>query len=138
MFNISGYQYGEATKVAWLEYVSLIVNWMYSIFLFDDTPDVYEIIGVTILVIACCIIPLSKEFYEYYTKHYNYNGTGDNDSGSDSDSEEESDINKDEFDSWYERSNNTNASETTPLKANSSSNSKCESRNEAEARTSSV
>ena len=136
MFNISGYQYGEATKVAWLEYVSLIVNWMYSIFLFDDTPDVYEIIGVTILVIACCIIPLSKEFYEYYTKHYNYNGTGDNDS--DSDSEEESDINKDQFDSWYERSNNTNASETTPLKGNSSSNSKCESRNEAEARTSSV
>eukprot|EP01083_Nonionella_stella_P207795 754543_1 len=65
--SVIGYQYGEMTKVAWLEYITLIYAFAYQTFLFDDVPNTFEIIGAVLVVLACCV-SLLEEVYNKYVK----------------------------------------------------------------------
>eukprot|EP01083_Nonionella_stella_P050123 133422_1 len=66
-FSILGYQYADATKVAWLEYISLVYAFAYQIFFFGDIPNVFEVIGVVFVLLACCV-SLLEEAYKHYSK----------------------------------------------------------------------
>ena len=62
--DILAYQYGDATKVSWMQYFAIAISYMYQIFLFQQIPTPLQIIGV-VLVIISCIISLSEAFYDY-------------------------------------------------------------------------
>eukprot|EP01084_Bolivina_argentea_P104474 187063_1 len=62
---VMGYQYGDATKVAWLEYINIIITMLYQTFLFNDIPNVYELCG-TIMVFIGSILPLFHECFKKY------------------------------------------------------------------------
>eukprot|EP01083_Nonionella_stella_P081364 224084_1 len=62
---VIGVQYGEATKIAWLENVELFVAMLYQAFLFNDPPNLYETLGTAMVVIGS-VLPLSEELYKYY------------------------------------------------------------------------
>ena len=65
--NVIGYQYGEATKVVWSEYLILVFAFLYQIFVFDVIPNQFEIVGV-ILIITACMLSLAEELYVEYRK----------------------------------------------------------------------
>eukprot|EP01084_Bolivina_argentea_P039570 73121_1 len=65
--NVIGFQYGDATKVAWLEYIAIVFSFIYQIYVFNDIPNKFEIIGVMLLSIAC-ILPISEELYYYCSR----------------------------------------------------------------------
>ena len=64
---VIGYQYGFATKVTWLEYSAIIFGFIYQIFLFNDFPNSFELIG-TILVLIASSLSLLEEVYNHYFK----------------------------------------------------------------------
>ena len=64
--NVVGFQYGDATKVGWLEYIAIVFTFMYQIFLFGDIPDIFEIIGVILVIIACAMSVLEEVYHHYY------------------------------------------------------------------------
>ena len=64
VFNIIGYQYGTATTVSWLEYINIPIGFIYQIFIFNDIPNKYEIIGGVSVTIACLIMPI-QQLYQY-------------------------------------------------------------------------
>ena len=70
--NVVGFQYGDATKVAWLEYIETVFTLLYQIFLFNDIPNTFEITGAVLVVIACCI-SVGEEIYNHRkSKEVNY------------------------------------------------------------------
>ena len=65
MLNVIGYQIGDATKVAWMEYLDLVFAFLYQWLYFKDTPTNWEIIGCCMLL-STCLIHLAEEYYHYY------------------------------------------------------------------------
>eukprot|EP01084_Bolivina_argentea_P078470 142398_1 len=59
---VVGYQYGDATKVPWLEYTNVITSMLYQAIIFKDIPNIYETIGCLLVIIAS-IVPLIHELY---------------------------------------------------------------------------
>eukprot|EP01084_Bolivina_argentea_P314771 545233_1 len=70
--NVIGFQYGEATKVAWMEYIAVVFAFIYQIYLFNDIPNKFEVIGVVLLTIAC-ITSITEEFilHNYFKNKLN-------------------------------------------------------------------
>eukprot|EP00484_Ammonia_sp_Unknown_P029491 CAMPEP_0197036030 /NCGR_PEP_ID=MMETSP1384-20130603/13652_1 /TAXON_ID=29189 /ORGANISM="Ammonia sp." /LENGTH=423 /DNA_ID=CAMNT_0042466157 /DNA_START=145 /DNA_END=1416 /DNA_ORIENTATION=- len=64
MFNVVGYQIGDATKVAWMEYLDLVFAFLYQWLYFKDVPTMWEIIGCCALL-STCLIHLAEEYYHY-------------------------------------------------------------------------
>ena len=64
---VIGFQYAAATKVAWLEYITIVFSFLYQIFLFNDIPNILEVIGLSFVVTACCF-SLLEEWYYYHIK----------------------------------------------------------------------
>ena len=71
-FSVNGYQYAEATKVAWLEFLTIIIQYIYQIYLFDDSQDILEIIGVILIVIGSTT-SMIQELYNYCYKYNTHN-----------------------------------------------------------------
>eukprot|EP01084_Bolivina_argentea_P293344 504492_1 len=69
MFNVIGYQIGDATKVAWMEYLDLVFAFLYQWLYFKNKPTMWEIIGCCALL-STCFIHLGEEYYNYL-KHQN-------------------------------------------------------------------
>jgi len=65
MCNVIGYQLGDATKVAWMEYLDLVFAFLYQWLYEKDTPDRWEIIGCMCLL-STCFINLIEELYHYF------------------------------------------------------------------------
>jgi len=65
MLNVIGYQIGDATKVAWMEYLDLVFAFLYQWLYFKDIPTTWEIVGCCMLL-STCIIHLGEEYYHYY------------------------------------------------------------------------
>eukprot|EP01084_Bolivina_argentea_P290325 498662_1 len=61
MCTILGYQYGEATKVSWLEYTFLPFGYFYQWVLFNKPPNIFEITG-TCLVMVTCVLSVIEQF----------------------------------------------------------------------------
>ena len=64
MLNVIGYQIGDATKVAWMEYLDLVFAFLYQWLYFGDIPTNWEIIGCCMLL-STCLIHLGEEYYHY-------------------------------------------------------------------------
>ena len=73
--SVVGYQYGDATKVAWLEYTSIVFGYLYQILVFGDIPNLYGIIGIVLVIVACGM--LLVEEYHSYQNQKNYNRDSD-------------------------------------------------------------
>eukprot|EP01083_Nonionella_stella_P185043 673651_1 len=65
MFLVVGYQQGEATKVAFMEYVTVPVGYLYQYILSGQTPNVYETTGA-IIIVGTSLIGMFEEYYDYY------------------------------------------------------------------------
>ena len=66
MLNVIGYQIGDATKVAWMEYLDLVFAFLYQWLYFKETPTTWEIIGFCALI-STCFIHVGEEYYQYWT-----------------------------------------------------------------------
>eukprot|EP00483_Globobulimina_turgida_P002079 UN02081 len=64
MFNVIGYQIGDATKVAWMEYLDLVFAFLYQWLYFQDIPTHWEVIGCCLLL-SVCIIHVGEEYYHH-------------------------------------------------------------------------
>ena len=64
MLSVIGYQIGDATKVAWMEYLDLVFAFLYQWLYFKEVPDIWEVIGFCALV-STCFIHLAEESYNY-------------------------------------------------------------------------
>jgi len=64
MCNVIGYQLGDATKVAWMEYLDLVFAFLYQWLYEQDVPDKWEIIGCLCLL-STCFINLGEELYHF-------------------------------------------------------------------------
>eukprot|EP01084_Bolivina_argentea_P290324 498661_1 len=53
--TILGYQYGEATKVSWLEYTFLPFGYFYQWMIFNEPPNVFEITGTALVMVTCVL-----------------------------------------------------------------------------------
>eukprot|EP01083_Nonionella_stella_P035446 96721_1 len=65
LFNTLGYQYSDATKVSWLEYIEIPILFGFQTILFNDPPNKYEIIGACMVTVGC-LLPAAEELYHYY------------------------------------------------------------------------
>ena len=65
MLNVIGYQIGDATKVAWMEYLDLVFAFLYQWLYFRDIPTNWEVIGCCMLL-STCLIHLGEEYYHYH------------------------------------------------------------------------
>ena len=66
IFLTLGYQYGEATKVSWMEYLNLPMGYLYQWALFNQPPNIYETVGGSLMAVTC-FIELFEECY-YWRK----------------------------------------------------------------------
>eukprot|EP01083_Nonionella_stella_P044700 120284_1 len=64
MFVVLGFQYGEATKVAWMEYWAVPFGFVYQWIIFDEIPNIFEILGAVIVIVGC-LIGAAEEYYNY-------------------------------------------------------------------------
>jgi len=64
MCNVIGYQLGDATKVAWMEYLDLVFAFLYQWLYEKDIPDQWEIVGCMCLF-SVCFINMGEEVYKY-------------------------------------------------------------------------
>ena len=64
MFYVIGYQIGDATKVASMEYLDLIYGFAFQWFMFGLKPNIYEILGLCCLL-STCIFHLAEEWLHY-------------------------------------------------------------------------
>merc|ERR1712113_406973 len=62
--NVIGYQLGDASKVAWMEYLDLIFAYIFQYFIFGDVPNLWEWIGLACLM-STCLLHLGEEFIKY-------------------------------------------------------------------------
>ena len=66
MCGVIGYQIGDATKVAWMEYLDLVFAFLYQYLYFKETPTTWEIIGFCALL-STCFVHVGEEYYHYWT-----------------------------------------------------------------------
>jgi len=62
--NVIGYQLGDASKVAWMEYLDLIFAFIFQYAVFGDVPNIWEWIGLTCLM-STCMLHLGEEVWKY-------------------------------------------------------------------------
>lgn len=67
ILQVIAYQYGEATHIAWLQYVQPVFGFLYQVFLFGDIPNMYELIGVVCIVSGCALM-INDKVQDYYVK----------------------------------------------------------------------
>ena len=64
--DVVAYQYGDATKIAWIQYLAIIFCYIAQIILFDDVPDIFVIIGIILVIIAASLSVLEEAYKNYY------------------------------------------------------------------------
>ena len=64
MLSVIGYQLGDSTKVAWMEYFDLIFAYFFQWIAFNIPPNKWEWIGLACLL-ATCIIHILEEIIKY-------------------------------------------------------------------------
>lgn len=64
MLNVVGYQLGDATKVAWMEYLDLVFAFLFQWLYFKETPNLWEAAGCAGLV-STCLVNLAEEYWRY-------------------------------------------------------------------------
>jgi len=62
--NILGYQLGDASKVAWMEYLDLIFAYIFQWAIFNQRPNLWEWIGLACLL-STCVLHLGEELFKY-------------------------------------------------------------------------
>ena len=62
--NVIGYQLGDATKVAWMEYCDLIFAYIFQWAVFGKFPDLWEWIGLACLL-STCLVHVIEEVVKY-------------------------------------------------------------------------
>jgi len=62
--NVIGYQIGDATKVAWMEYCDLIFAFLFQWAVFAEKPGMWEWIGLACLLMTC-VLHLTEEAVVY-------------------------------------------------------------------------
>eukprot|EP01083_Nonionella_stella_P062141 161652_1 len=67
VLNIFAYQLADASKVIWSENVDVICAYVYQIAVFHDSPNVVEICGAILMVMAA-FLPLFEELNGYCAK----------------------------------------------------------------------
>eukprot|EP01084_Bolivina_argentea_P306396 529458_1 len=68
---VIGYQYGDATKIVWLEYINIIFAFGFQMYLWHDTPNSYEIYGA-LLIINGSALPLLRQVFLYFKRDRGY------------------------------------------------------------------
>merc|ERR1719411_1229004 len=63
--NVIGYQLGDASKVAWMEYLDLIFAFIFQYAIFKEPPNMWEWIGLACLL-STCLLHLGEELIKYY------------------------------------------------------------------------
>ena len=69
--NVIGYQIGDATKVAWMEYFDLIFAYIFQWVVFGNMPNLWEWIGLGCLL-STCAIHLIEELVKYRRSRFEY------------------------------------------------------------------
>jgi len=64
VFNVIGYQLGDASKVAWMEYLDLIFAYIFQYAIFGEPPNLWEWIGLACLL-STCVLHLGEELVKY-------------------------------------------------------------------------
>jgi len=64
LLSVIGYQIGDATKVAWMEYLDLVFAFVYQWLYFKEEPDMWEFIGASLLM-CICVIHVCEEFLKW-------------------------------------------------------------------------
>ena len=64
--SVKGYQYGEATMVSWLEYTTIPISFLSQTFIFNDIPNIWELIGA-IMVLIGALLPFFHQIFDYFT-----------------------------------------------------------------------
>merc|ERR1712083_165600 len=62
--NVIGYQMGDATKVAWMEYFDLVFAYFFQYSIFGNVPNIWEWIGLVCLL-STCAVHLVEEIIKY-------------------------------------------------------------------------
>jgi len=65
VFNVIGYQLGDASKVTWMEYLDLIFAYIFQYAIFKEPPNMWEWIGLACLL-STCLLHLGEELIKYY------------------------------------------------------------------------
>eukprot|EP01084_Bolivina_argentea_P286236 490996_1 len=65
MFSVKGYQIGEATMVSWLEYIMIPISFMAQTFIFNDTPNIWESVGASLVLIGA-LLPFIHQVIKYF------------------------------------------------------------------------
>merc|ERR1712154_281608 len=69
--NVIGYQMGDATKVAFMEYFDLIFAYIFQWTVFGTEPNVWEWVGLACLL-STCIVHLIEEVVKYKQSRLEY------------------------------------------------------------------
>ena len=64
LFSVLSYQYGEATKVSWMEYTNVPFGYLFQYLLDGIYPTVSQIIGA-LVVMSSCIVGAIEQYLEY-------------------------------------------------------------------------
>jgi len=64
MLNVVGYQLGEATRVAWFEYLDLVFAFLFQWLYFAQTPNLWEVAGCAGLLSACAV-NAAEEYWRF-------------------------------------------------------------------------
>ena len=61
--KVVGYQFGEATKVASMEYLDIVFAYAFQYWMFHSAPNKWELIGAGILIVSCGIQLTEEKFF---------------------------------------------------------------------------
>jgi len=75
MCNVKGYQMGDATKVAWMEYLDLVFAFLFQWQCFGELPTKWDVLGCALLVSAC-LVNVAEEYLRLQRRR-NGHGLGD-------------------------------------------------------------
>ena len=64
MCNVMGYQIGDATKVAWMEYLDLVFAFLFQWLCFGEEPTMWDMVGCAFLLSAC-LVNVAEEWVRY-------------------------------------------------------------------------
>ena len=65
MLRVVSYQIAPPGKISFIGYLALVIGFIFQITIFNNTPNVYDIIGA-ILMFSVCIIPIGEEYILTY------------------------------------------------------------------------
>ena len=67
--NVVGYQFGDGTKVSWLEYTNIPLSFLYQSYVFHDKPNIVESIGA-VMILFGCLLPMINQIVLYILEQW--------------------------------------------------------------------